>query len=362
MDNLGYNLKLFDDAKQLVMDKIGKLEYPSNHPFLQYPITPESRIIDTFALLQMSLGNESKIIDDLLKKCKSIEKGRFNYYRYIENVDELLLLFYVYYRILNNNIKSQLIYEPVGLMDNKKKLEYSFLLYEEDCLLNFEVKTMICDPFYKEKGLTTKDGTILIKKFVNDVGGIEEVKKQFPKAIELSHSAYYSPFKKNIMKIIEKYEGRKQIDCKMINIGFVCINFSTSLEEFYTCLYHKEKGFFKSLQWGNLDALILFTLDAKNDIALKNIYQMGYIKTVLLTDNLAVRYYFEKLELDNYISIGKKVARDVYEIAQKNYGVYQIFNREGFLNIIPYDAKEMDIEDYLSYLKGKKVRYDVHEE
>ena len=66
--------------------------------------------------------------------------------------------------------------------------------------------------------------------------------------------------------------------------------------------------------------------------------------------------------MDNYISIGKKVARDVYEIAQKNYGVYQIFNREGFLNIIPYDAKEMDIEDYLSYLKGKKVRYDVHEE
>lgn len=362
MDNLDYTLKMFDDAKQLVIDKIRKLEYPSNHPFLQYPITPESRIIDTFAMLQIGLGNECKIIDDLLKKCKSIEKGEFDYNRYVQNVDEVLLLFYVYYRIINNNIKSQLIYEPVGLMDNKKKLEYSFFLYEENCLLNFEVKSMICDPFYKEKGLTVKDGTILLKKFINDVGDFEEVKKQFPKAIELSHSAYYSPFKKNIMKIIEKYEGRKQIGCKMINIGVVCINFSTSLDEFYTCLYHKNKGFFKTLEWGNLDALILFTLDAKNDIVLNNIYQMGYIKTVLLTDDPVIRFFFEKFELDNYISIENKVANDVYEIAQKNYGVYQIFNKEGFLNIIPYDAKEMDIEGYLSYLKGKKVRYDIHEE
>lgn len=359
MNDLVYSLKLFDDAKQFVMDRIRKLEYPSNHPFLQYPNTPESRIVDTFAILQMSLGYESKIIEDLLRKCKSVEKGKFNYYRYVENIDELLVLFYVYFRIINNDIKAQLIYEPIGLMDNKKKLEYSFLLCEENCLLNFEVKSMICDPFYKEKSLPKQNGTILLKKFINDQEEYEEIKKQYPNATELAHSAYYSPFKKNIAKIIEKYEGRKQIDCKMINIGVICINFSTSLDEFYTCLYHKDKGFFKSLQWGNLDALILFTLDARNDIIMENIYQMGYIKTVLVTDDLTIRKYFEKLKLDNYISIGKKVALDVYEIAQKSYGVYQIFNREGFLNIIPYDSNETEIENYLSYLKGKKVRYNI---
>lgn len=89
---------------------------------------------------------------------------------------------------------------------------------------------------------------------------------------------------------------------------------------------------------------------------------MGYIKTVLLTEDIAIRRYFEKLKLDNYISIGKKVAMDVYKIAQKSYGVYKIFNREGFLNIIPYDSKEIEVENYLSYLKGEKVRYDVQDE
>lgn len=362
MSDLSYSLKLFNDAKQLIIHKIRKLEYPSNHPFLQYPNTPESRIVDTFAILQMSLGNESKIIDDLLKKCKSVEKGKFNHYRYVENVDELLLLFYVYFRIINNDIKAQLIYEPVGLMDNKKKLEYSFWLYEENYLLNFEVKSMICDPFYKEKSLPKQNGTIFLKKFINEQEEYEEIKKEYPNAIELVHSAYYSPFKKNIVKIIEKYEGRKQIDCRMINIGVVCINFSPSMDEFYTCLYHNDKGVFKSLQWGNLDALILFTLDAKNDIIMENIYQMGYIKTVLLTEDIAIRRYFEKLKLDNYISIGKKVAMDVYKIAQKSYGVYKIFNREGFLNVIPYDSKEIEVENYLSYLKKEKVRYDVQDE
>ena len=83
MNDMVYSLKLFDDAKQFVMDRIRQLEYPSNHPFLQYPNTPESRIVDTFAILQMSLGYESKIIEDLLRKCKSVEKGKFNYYRYV---------------------------------------------------------------------------------------------------------------------------------------------------------------------------------------------------------------------------------------------------------------------------------------
>lgn len=355
----GYNLKLFEDARKCIMDKIERLDYPDNHPFLQWPNTPESRIVDTFSILLIGLGNQSKIIDDLLKKCRSVEKGKFNYYRYIENVDELLLLFYIYVRILKSGLKADLLYEPVGLMDNNKKLEYSFLMHEENYILNFEVKSMLCDPFYKEGNLPVEDGSLLLKKYINDQSDYEKVKEQYPEAIELTHSAYYSPFKKNITKIVEKYDGRKQMDCNMINIGVVCINFSTSMDEFYTCLYHKDKGFFKTLQWGNLDALVLFTLDAKNDIMMDNIYQMGYIQTVLLNEDMNIRKYFEKLQLDNYISIGKRVNKDVYETAQESYGLYQIFNREGFLNIVPYMSKEDELEGYLRYLKGEKVRYEV---
>lgn len=37
----------------------------------------------------------------------------------------------------------------------------------------------------------------------------------------------------------------------MINIGFVCIHFATSIEEFYTYMFHKEKGIYKKIKWGN---------------------------------------------------------------------------------------------------------------
>ena len=70
----------------------------------------------------------------------------------------------------------------------------------------------------------------------------------------------------------------------MINIGFICVHFSTSIEEFYTYMFHKEKGIYKKLQWGNLDALVLFVLDARNDILLQNIYEMGYVATMLRND------------------------------------------------------------------------------
>ena len=144
----------------------------------------------------------------------------------------------------------------------------------------------------------------------------------------------------------------------MINIGFICIHFSTSIEEFYTYMFHKEKGIYKKLQWGNLDALVLFVLDARNDILLQNVYEMGYVATMLRNDTEINRKFMEIMRLDNYVLLGDKVAKSVYDEAQKGAKLYRVLKREGFLNILPYDSTEQGIEDYVNYLKSDSVRYE----
>ena len=169
-------------------------------------------------------------------------------------------------------------------MHNGKMLEYSLLFrYPIEYLVNIEVKTMRCDPFEKEDNLdihTVKDGTVLIKQLINDDIDYNLLKKEHPEAIELEHSTYYSALNRNIKKIAEKFDGKVNAEIKMLNIGFVCIHFSTSFEEFYTYMFNKKKGIYKTMDWGNLDALVLFVLDAKNDIYLQNIYDMGYVGTL----------------------------------------------------------------------------------
>lgn len=50
-------------------------------------------------------------------------------------------------------------------------------------------------------------------------------------------------------------------------------------------MFNKKKGIYKTMDWGNLDALVLFVLDAKNDIYLQNIYDMGYVVTMLRNES-----------------------------------------------------------------------------
>lgn len=327
------------------------MDYPDNHPFLDYPETPKSINLMFIVFLKLILFDEQKIIVDLLEKCKAVEKGKFSNIRFMEGIDEVLVLYYV---LIDNLDKFRtVLYEPSGIFDNNKKLEYSLVNEKEHYMVNFEVKTMLCDPFIKENGLPLQDGTVLFKRLVNTDENIEE---KFPDAIELKNSVYYSGFKRNIRKIIEKFNGEKMISCKMINIGFVCVHFSTSMEEFYTYLFHREKGFFMDIDWGNLDALVLFVCDAKNDLRLDNIYNMGYINTILINDDEIVQKHLHEMRLDNYVSIGKKVQMDIYNNAQKSYVLFKILKRDGFVNIIPYESTEEEIQGYVEYLKGNEIR------
>ena len=123
-------------------------------------------------------------------------------------------------------------------------------------------------------------------------------------------------------------------------------------------MFHKEKGIYKKLQWGNPDALVLFVLDARNGILLQNIYEMGYVATMLRNDTEINRKFMEIMRLDNYVLLGDKVAKSVYDEAQKGAKLYRVLKRDGFLNILPYDSTEQGIEDYVNYLINDSVRYE----
>lgn len=353
-------LSKYNECKRYILDELEKMSLPKEHPFLKYPRTPESRNLEFFILLKIMLGKESNIPKRLLHKCNAVEDGKFSHMKYLEGIDETLILYYIL--VVNIENISSVIYEPSHIWQNNKTLEYSCVFkMPTECMVNIEVKTMRCDPFEKETDLkinNIKDGSILIKKLVNDDIGYEKLLCEHQDAVELKNSTYYSAFNRNIKKIVEKFDGEKNIQCRMINIGFICIHFSTSIEEFYTYMFHKEKGIYKKLQWGNLDALVLFVLDARNDILLQNIYEMGYVATMLRNDTEINRKFMEIMRLDNFVLLGDKVVKSVYDEAQKGAKLYRILKRDGFLNILPYDSTEQGIEDYVNYLKSDSVRYE----
>ena len=130
------------------------------------------------------------------------------------------------------------------------------------------------------------------------------------------------------------------------------------MKSFIHICFIKKKEYIKKLQWGNLDALVLFVLDARNDILLQNIYEMGYVATMLRNDTEINRKFMEIMRLDNLVLLGDKVVKSVYDEAQKGAKLYRILKRDGFLNILPYDSTEQGIEDYVNYLKSDSVRYE----
>ena len=112
------------------------------------------------------------------------------------------------------------------------------------------------------------------------------------------------------------------------------------------------------MNWGNLDALVLFVLDAKNDLLFQNIYEMGYVVTLLKNETPFNRAFMKMMRLDNFVLMGSKVDRDIHENAQCCAKLYKVLKREGFLNIVPYDATEEGINEYINYLKNEMIRYE----
>lgn len=49
----------YNEHKKYVLDELKKISLPEGHPFLEYPMTPESRNLEFFILLSMLLGEKA---------------------------------------------------------------------------------------------------------------------------------------------------------------------------------------------------------------------------------------------------------------------------------------------------------------
>ncbi len=349
------------NAVAFVKSKLSNLDYPHNHPFNDYPKTPESMVLEMIVLIK-AFTNKDDLVISFLKKCKSIEKGIFSYKKYNQNISEVIWFYYLYMGLLKTdslNLLEEIFDENISIYDNEKKFEFSYLIAEDNSsskyIVNSEVKTLLCDPFQKGNGLRCIDGQKLIKPLFQDLRDTAQLKTAC-NAIILQASTYYYQVEQNIKKIINKCRGNNISEYLPFNIGVLVINASTSFEEFYSYVFHRTKGVYKKLLQSNVDALVLLSMDARNDFELENIYSMGYIQTALINPTEINKKLCKQFHIDNYISIGEKVDSQIYKLGQNEYGHYKILCRDGFVNIIPLDATEKDIAQYLEYLKGTSVR------
>jgi len=344
----------FKETEKFVLSAINSSFYPAEHPFLTYP-RPTGMLVEFLIKLKVYLDDEVAV-RDLIKKCRSIVDGHFNWERYNQNASEVIILYYIIIGIMKNNPDKldKVFYENENIFSNNKKLEYSFL-FKDQHLLNIEVKTLTCDPLIKESQFLIRDGLQLIKPFFKNIE-IEDFKNQYPQATILKDSSNYRQLSKNLKKIIEKFDGENLTHFNMINIGIVIINFSTSMEEFFSYLYNSKNGLLLNVNFKNLDCLVLFSLDNANDIEFQNVYNMGYIQTALINDNSVNREYMKMIRMDNYMSMGNISYEGILRSAQQEYGVYKTLVREGMFAIVPWETSEEEIKKYIEDLKCNAIR------
>lgn len=344
--------KNFRAAEKFVCDAIQRENYPSNHPFLEYKsYTPDGLAVVNIILLKL-FGVEDSAIVSLVKKCKSVEDGKFNYTRYRQNINEVVFLCYIMTGLF---LKGQNIpyinYEDPNIIENSKVTEYSFLM--NDILVNVEVKTLNCDAFPYD---VAKDGDQYILPYYIDESFWNDLKNQFPYATILGDKCCLNQLKRNILKIKHKFDGRNMTPHKLFNIGVIFIDYSTSFEQFFSYFFNKKFGLMGKINFGNIDGLILISLDAKVEMFYTNIYDMGYVQTLLFNDDPTFVEICKTLRLDCFMLKGDVSYEDILNKAQNEFEVLKVLKRNGFMNLIPYDTPENEINEYINFLNGNTPR------
>ena len=343
-------------AEKFVLKIIQENGYPSGHTFNDYPYTPESMPIKMLIIIYCFTQNE-KMIRSYVKKCKSIENGVFSAIKYNQEISELSWLYYLIVGVLEKreiNL-SEVFDEEKIIIDNGKKFEYSFLLNNPRCITAFEVKTITCDPFVKEKGLEVIDGKKLVKPFFPQLKDCDYLKNQ-TESFVLSSSTYYYQMEQNIKRIASKCRGSNVSGEKLYCFGIIFINASTSYEEFYSYLFNEKYGLSTFVYDSKIDVLTLVSFDAKNDLKFDNLYRNCYVQTFVVHPSGELLNICKALRLDNYIAVGNKVNEYVLTKSKELFGNYKILCQEGFVGIIPADAGEEEIDKYVLYLKSQEIR------
>ncbi len=298
-------------------------------------------------------GIDDSVILSLVKKCKYVDNDKFNSTRYRQNINEVVFLNYI---MTSMSLKDQTFpsvrYEDQNIIENNKITEYSFLL--KNILINIEVKTLNCDAF--PYGTTVHDGDPYILPYYKDKSFLQDLKNQFPNVPILEDKCCLYQLERNIIKIKRKFDGRNMTPHKLFNIGVIFIDYSTSLEQFFPYLFNEKFGLIYKTDFGNIDALIIMSLDAKVDLLYTNIYKMGYVQTILFNNTAEFVNICKILRLDNFMMLGNSTYEKILNYAQKEYEVIKVLKRNGFLNFIPYDATEDEIQEYINFLSSNTPR------
>lgn len=356
MDNLTTE---YLNAKKYVIQRIKSNIYPPSHIFNSPSFKDDDYIIHIMVNIKFILKETDLINDYIDNKLKAYDQGDFSVEKYFQGLNELTFLYYLIIGVMGNSAVNlnYIYYEGFSPYKKSKKLEYQLVL-DNLAMVNVEIKSITCDPLYKESDFKLDESAIYIKKYFNDAdlsfkdGSNEESYKV------LSESTHSRQLRKNIKKIVEKFDGDSIDDVKMINIGVVVIQFATSLEEFFSYMLNEEKGIIKDIDFKNLDCLVFFSLTARPRFDMQDIYNNGHIFTIMLNDKQYIKHYLKVLRMDNIVAQktinGFDIAEPVKPYAAKEFGKYKIVideNNKCFF--VSYDTKERDIKSYSQYLNGE---------
>lgn len=199
------------------------------------------------------------------------------------------------------------------------------------------------------------ENKVIIKKFFNDVNISDYIDdKELSTSKVLEASTHFRQVSKNIKKIKEKFNGDCEVPIKMINIGVLVIQFATSIEEFYAYMFHPKKGLVHNMDFGNIDCLVFFSLTAKAELDMQDIYDNHHIFSIVFRKEKYIIDYLEKLRLDHIASYSNSIVYSPYkEEAEKEFGKYKLVNKNGFVFFTNYDKTDEETDCYIKYLMGE---------
>ena len=345
-------------AESIVLDYLKELDYPAVHPFLEYPNTNDGITLHLIIMLKF-YNIDDNLIKELLKKCRAVENNRFNYDRYRQGVNEVIVLYYFLTSVCYFIKKiPSVLYPEMGfrVIDNDKIPEYSIelLCNGKPYYINIEVKTLSCEVLTHD--VRKFDGDKYIIPYYRDDEFIIKLQEDNPDYKVLVDKCCLFQLQRNINKIKSKFEGENLTNNSLFNIGVIFIDRSSSIEQFYSYFFNEKFGLFPNTKTGNIDALIIMTMDAKVDLFMHSIYNSGYIQTLLFRDDNVFKEICKCFRADNFMYIDGRLRADVLELSKKEYERVKILNRDGFLNLIPADTSEEEIAEYLKFLNGDSPR------
>lgn len=348
----------FKESKKYILNLVKCTNYVQGHPFKNIEFEQSYDFIILSFIKYYSVETEM-IRDYITRKLNGKKNNKFNYEIFNQQMSELLFYYYLLTGIMQSYYTKKLIgyeYEPSSPSKDEKKLEYSFIFgnREENKIewkVNFEVKTMTCDPYYKEGTLPIKPNSKLIKKYFNDT----ELENYFSPSelkdfISLEKCSHKRQIVKQIRLIKEKYEEESK-NQYMINIGVIVIHFATSIEEFYAYLFHPKKGIMNNCDVGNIDALVFFSITAKPDIFMEDIIQKNHTFTLQFNNNELTTKVLKMFRVHNTVYLKGQIRNDIKEFINVEYGIIKVVMEEGFYFYVPDGTSEEQIASYIRHLK-----------